>query len=395
MEKPEYKERRYAFLNALHKIKNLPPEDKDSFWNIASMNGQPFNKKRTLPPESEKVWGGYSQHLNVLFLPWYRAYLLYFEQALIRAAPNNQSSLVSLPYWDATAHRTLSDGFPDLLMDEYLEIDDFGNTIPNPLLNFTLPVGIPPSESSPKYSKPKGYTTCRYPFSGLMGPTEPLPATKVQNDYLTQNFRDPRVYLQENILYSLNHATPSIKKIFKDCLETKTYNAFSNELSAKMTGETSLETASIGILHAIGGSYDSSLMAGANGDMACNEMSAFDPMFFLHMANIDRIFWEWQLKNNPNDPGSTLKIDTKKIGDKNKQDKGIKTKYGQGPAPNQSGDKELDNNSKLFPFKDSITPQEIAEVNDVCDIEFQLKYTYSSGSHSYQCKRNINVNTDN
>ena len=144
-----------------------------------------------------------------------------------------------------------------------------------------------------------------------------------------------------------------------------------------MTGETSLETASIGILHAIGGSYDSSLMAGANGDMACNEMSAFDPMFFLHMANIDRIFWEWQLKNNPNDPGSTLKIDTR-----NKQDRGIKTKYGQGPAPNQNGDEEIDNNSKLFPFKDPITPQEIAEVNDVRDIVVQLKYQYNPGSHS-------------
>ena len=352
-------------------MKNLPPEHKDSFWSIASLNGQPFNVLRTALPESDKVWGGYSQHLNVLFLPWYRAYLLYFELALIRQADPGESSLVALPYWDATADITLANGFPDLLMDEYVTIDDLGNTIPNPLLNFTLPVGIPASESSPRFSKPKGYTTCRYPFSGLNGPTGPIPASKVQNDYLLQNFRDPRTYLQENILYSL----PSIVKLFKDSLNSTSYNAFSNELSATQRGGVSVEAACIRMMTAIGGGFQSDLMAGANGDMSCNEMSAFDPIFFLNMANIDRVFWIWQLKNNPDDPASTVVIDTK-----DEQDKGIKTKYGQGPAPNQSGDTVLDNSSKLFPFKIPVDQSEIAKVNDVLDIEKQLKYTYSIGS---------------
>ena len=37
---------RYAFLKALHKIKNKPSNDEDSFWSIASVNGQPFDKER-------------------------------------------------------------------------------------------------------------------------------------------------------------------------------------------------------------------------------------------------------------------------------------------------------------------------------------------------------------
>ena len=375
------KDKRYAFLKAFHKMKNLPPEHKDSFWSIASLNGQPFNVLRTALPESDKVWGGYSQHLNVLFLPWYRAYLLCFELALIRQADPGESSLVALPYLDTTVDLTLATGFPDLLMDEYVTIDDLGNTIPNPLLNFTLPVGIPASESSPGFSKPKGYTTCRYPFSGLNGPTGPIPASKVQNDYVLQNFRDPRTYLQENILYCLNKATPSIVQLFKDSLNSKTYNAFSNELSARKRGGVSVETACINMFSAIGGgSQTSNLMAGANGDVSCNEMSAFDPIFFLNMANIDRVFWIWQLKNNPNDPASTVVIDTM-----DKEDEGIKPKYGQGPAPNQSGDTVLDNSSKLFPFKIPVDQSEIANVNNVRDIEKQLKYTYSFGSLE-QCK---------
>ena len=367
--------KRYAFLKAFHNMKNLPPDNKDSFWSIASMNGQPFDVSRTVPPESNKIWGGYSQHLNVLFLPWYRAYLLHFELALIRQADPGTKELVALPYWDATADQTLRNGLPDLLMDDYVAIDNLGNTIPNPLLNYTLPFGIPASESSLKYSKPKGYTTCRYPFSGLMGATEPLLASKVQNDYLLHNFRDPRTYLQENILYSLKKATPSIQQLFKDSLKSTSYNAFSNELSAKYRDQASVETTCIQMMAALGGGSKSDLMAGANGDMSCNEMSAFDPMFFLHMANIDRVFWIWQQKNKPGDPASAIVID-----DKDDKDKGIRTKYGQGPAPNQSGDEVLNTDSKLFPFNDLVVQPRISNVNDVRDIESQLKYTYSIGS---------------
>ena len=139
-----------------------------------------LTRKGTVPPQSDKVWGGYSQHQNVLFLPWYRAYLLYFENALINAAPASEKPLVAVPYWDTS--ETLADVIPHWLMNPYVEIDHNRNTIPNPLLNYTLPKAIPASESSTKYEIPKGYTTVRYPYSGLMGPSGPEPATKTQND---------------------------------------------------------------------------------------------------------------------------------------------------------------------------------------------------------------------
>ena len=169
MQRPSNSNRRYAFLKALHKIKNKSSKDQNSFWSIASINGQPFNKQRTVPPLSDKVWGGYSQHQNVLFLPWYRAYLLYFENALINAAPASEKPLVAVPYWDTTASETLAEGIPDLLMDHLVTIDDIGNTILNPLLDYMLPEAIPPPESSTKYVRSKGYTTLRYPFCGLTG----------------------------------------------------------------------------------------------------------------------------------------------------------------------------------------------------------------------------------
>ena len=377
LELPSNKYQRYATLKAFHKIKNLPSENKLSFWSIASINGQPFNKLRTVPPQSEKVWGGYSQHENVLFLPWYRAYLLYFENALIDAAPDSEKSLVAVPYWDATATETLAEGFPDLLMDHFVTIDDNGNTISNPLLDYVLPEAIPPPESNPKYVRSNGYTTLRYPFSGLTGSIQSDSESKLQNDYLNwQDFRDSRVYLQENVLYSLTVPTPSIKYLFENSLKTRKYNAFSNELSAelKYNNQSSLETASIQILKVLGGGSQFDLLAGANGDLSSNEMAAFDPFFFLHMANIDRVFWIWQNKFKMTTPKRF------KFNPINDKDKGIRTKYGQGPSPNQNGEEILTTNSKLFPFTNYQSPSEMVKVKDIIDIENQLKYTYTSGS---------------
>ena len=378
MQRPSNSNRRYAFLKALHKIKNKSSKDQNSFWSIASINGQPFNKQRTVPPLSDKVWGGYSQHQNVLFLPWYRAYLLYFENALIDAAPPSEKSLVAVSYWDTTASETLAEGIPHWLMDHFVTIDDNGNTIPNPLLDYMLPEAMLSSESNPKFAKPKGYTTVRYPYSGLMGLSEPLPATKTQNDYLAQDFRDPRVYLQNNVLNSL----PSIKNQFKESLTIRKYNAFSNKLSAELKNEEkiSLETASIQVLKTLGGGLQSDLLAGANGDLSSNEMAAFDPMFFLHMANIDRIFWTWQNKFN------TTTAELFKFDPVDQSDKGIRTKYGQGPSPNQNGEEILTTDSNLFPFKmDQILVQndndELIKVKNVIDIN-KLNYTYSYGSFS-------------
>ena len=174
-------------------------------------------------------------------------------------------------------------------------------------------------------------------------------------------------------MYSLKCRTPSIKKMFENSLKTNSYNSFSNQQSAELTGEASLETASIQMLKAVGGGTQYDLLAGANGDLSSNEMAAFDPMFFLIMANVDRFFWIWQNKFGRN---SSFTIDTS-----TPSDKGIKTKYGQGPSPNQSGEEILNNESKLFPCKVSVNQvDDFTKVKDVVDIENQLNYTYSNGS---------------
>jgi tyrosinase len=51
---------------------------------------------------------GLCQHHNNLFLPWHRAYLYYFEQALQAQEPS-----VALPWWDWTAYDAIPPAYSD------------------------------------------------------------------------------------------------------------------------------------------------------------------------------------------------------------------------------------------------------------------------------------------
>ena len=57
----------------------------------------------------------YCQHGTLLFLPWHRAYLYFFERALtdaLRRARDDQAVAVSLPWWDWTSSAAHTDGLP-------------------------------------------------------------------------------------------------------------------------------------------------------------------------------------------------------------------------------------------------------------------------------------------
>lgn len=71
---------------------------------------------------------GHYEWNDLLFLPWARAYMWWFEQALRSVAPG-----ISLPYWDYTSDEAIAGGLPDLFTrEEYLSAD--GSIKANPLL---------------------------------------------------------------------------------------------------------------------------------------------------------------------------------------------------------------------------------------------------------------------
>lgn len=164
-------------LLAFATIQSLPHDNPDSFYNIAGLHGQPF---RGAGYANKDYWGGFCQHGNVLFPTWHRAYLLRLEEAL-QNVPG--CSDVALPYWNELEEDKNGKCIPKIFTDKTRKIN--GVDVPNPLFSYTMQQGffdnlardVPVQDEPGKvyrldYSKPSGYQTVRYPYSGLVGPSE-------------------------------------------------------------------------------------------------------------------------------------------------------------------------------------------------------------------------------
>ncbi|MDJ0799362.1 MAG: tyrosinase family protein [Calothrix sp. MO_167.B12] len=77
----------------------------------------------------------YCPHNDPSFLPWHRAYLVRFEQALQRHVPD-----VTLPYWDWISQESQTKGLPDAVV-ESTYVNSEGVEVPNPLYSAQLPIG--------------------------------------------------------------------------------------------------------------------------------------------------------------------------------------------------------------------------------------------------------------
>eukprot|EP00112_Aurelia_sp_Birch-Aquarium-sp1_P001422 Seg1152.4 transcript_id=Seg1152.4/GoldUCD/mRNA.D3Y31 product=Tyrosinase protein_id=Seg1152.4/GoldUCD/D3Y31 len=371
--------KRNAFLRAFKRITELPPDNPNSYWAIAGYHGEPF-AKRMVPGNPKEVWGGYCQHNNVLFPTWHRRYLLRLEQALQTVCED-----VMLPYWDETSDEALQYGLPEILTADTLPID--GKFVKNPLKSFTFPEGICCGEGDLEYRKAKGYETVRYPFSGIESPAKDKAIAAKHNGEVLKSKTDTVKALNHNIIDWLfgTKKLPGIKDHYASCLDASTYNAFSNITSAKVSYETALEEPHDSIHLAVGG-YTSEggqsfgKIQGANGDMGENETAAFDPVFFLHHCNVDRMFWIWQRRW-----GQTDSLD---IEETDPVDPGTIPAKGQGPTPFQEPYQRLSMDTVLHPFQLPIGLP--ATSKDCVNIE-KLGYRYSPGSFEDQASPTTKV----
>ncbi len=79
------------FIRAWKGIKELPPEDPNSFFRLGGYHGEPFIYRDEVDKLSQTntyvYWGGYCNHGNVLFPTWHRVYVLKLEEALQSIVP--------------------------------------------------------------------------------------------------------------------------------------------------------------------------------------------------------------------------------------------------------------------------------------------------------------------
>jgi len=401
-------------MTAWEGIKAMEPEDLKSFFNLAGYHGEPFVGSGSL--KSDEWWGGYCNHGNVLFPTWHRAYVLKLEEALQSVVPG-----VMMAYWDATSSDSLKFGIPHSLTDEYFtyKTQFDGNGTPrkiiNPLRSYTFQLGIEDAKDNHnQYTKPRGYETKRYPLSGLYGTLEAKDKSDEHNAKYP-NFDENVQLLNKNVVTWLNggfvedtSSTPitpednddeegggeekvsdngsvrkfvKVKDQFEKCLSAKTYTLFSNTSSAKHYNDNNknqvvaLETPHNSLHLAIGGfdinDFEAGLLTESNGDMGENNTAAFDPIFFFHHCNIDRVFWLWQKKHKCK---KWFDIDDEDIG----ANSDTLALGGQGPVVNFEKDMTLTMDTPLTPFMIDKTTQFYTS-RDVIDVR-KLGYKYSKGS---------------
>ena len=371
-------------MRAWKGIKELPPEDPKSFYCLAGFHGEPFRGAGYGDPT---YWGGYCNHGNILFPTWHRIYVLKLEEAL-QSIKGCES--VMLPYWDETNEESLEFGIPWALTDEFFELD--GEKVPNPLRSFVFPRIVKDSIQTDQdlYTKPKGYETVRYPLSGLVG-KDYIDKTIAHNAKFN-NYKTNVKFLNRNIVDWLDNTVilpkgseqkTGVLKQFQDCLKAPNYTVFSNSTSSGKWNEDKdasqiavpLEAAHNHIHLAVGGfeipkQGNYSPIPGANGDMGENNTASFDPIFYFHHCNVDRIFWIWQKQH-----GFTDKLEIIE------EYPGTNSSDSQGATPGTIPNSWLDMKSPLNPFKlDEGKTQRVYTSEDCVNIEKQLGFTYSKGS---------------
>ena len=396
-------------IRAWKGIKELPPEEPNSFFRLGGYHGEPFIYRPFVDnlstTDSYVYWGGYCNHGNVLFPTWHRVYVLKLEEALQSIVPD-----VMMPYWDETSKESLKYGIPWVLTKEKFELSDAeyngelaGKEIDNPLRSFVLPMALSDDlvevDTDRMYAKPKGYETVRYPLSGLVGTAKARKTTKKHNDKYADPVHNVKL-LNQNVKQWLHGIPPeepvpktpeqkfSVYRRYQQCLRAPNYTAFSNTTSAAAWNRgseqqdvvISLEDPHNDVHLAVGGfdnlargkdKKESGIKAGANGDMGENNTAAMDPIFFFHHCNVDRMFWLWQKKNGHTDKIKIIKGYP-----------GTSSTDNQGPTPGLPPNASLNLDTTLQPFKkkDKDGMEVSYTSNDCINIEKKLHFTYSPGS---------------
>lgn len=292
-------------LLAMQGVQNVTENDDLSWYQISGIHGYPYvpwqEDPGFVPASSNR---GYCTHSSSIFTTWHRPYLVLLEQLLCDQARSIAQQFqgadaaryraaadeVRIPYWDWSSTSTQS-RIPAAVKQDSISVNapTGQTTIANPLFSYEF---ISPQPAS----------------SGL-GP---------------QTFRSDS---DNELSGSFDSRRQSTLNLFTDSI----YNQFSNDLE----------------------NIHNTIHVQIGGNMVYVTQSAFDPIFFLHHANVDRLAAMYQASH----PGVTLTPRTRS------------------PTFALGGAGPDDLNTPLYPFRH--LDRNHWTSNDVADAESIFTYGYS------------------
>jgi tyrosinase len=272
------------YLLGLERFQGVDQSQLLSYYQIAGIHGRPFVDWDNVGPAPNMQNSGYCTHTSILFPTWHRPYLALYEQVLYNTVQEianefsgadrekyvRAAATFRIPYWDWAAAPPGGQSVlpPSVGGSSTVSVTSpqGQRTIPNPLFQYTFhPLNTNELPDAPLSS---WNSTLRYPTSNRADATS-------RNNLVAQQLDNSRLSIRDRI-----------------------YNLFSN--SRNYT-----EFSNKAWFPSDGGNYDSIEsvhdqihgLVGSGGHMSYVPYSAFDPIFWLHHAMVDRVFAIWQVLN--------------------------------------------------------------------------------------------------
>ncbi|KAF9044148.1 tyrosinase [Panaeolus papilionaceus] len=266
------------YIQALQAMSNSDQAQTESFFQIGGIHGLPYVPwaGATGDRDPDTTWGGYCIHGSTLFPTWHRPYMMLIEQILQKHALEiaqtytvNQAAWVAAanalrqPYWDWARNATPPPEVISLTQVPITGPNGTRITVNNPLVAYRF---HPIDRSFPR------------PYSSW--PTTLRQPTSTRPDAQANVTRLRRVL--QSAQSDITQSTYSM------LTRVRTWPAFASHT----VGDGGSSSNSIEAVH------DSiHVYVGGNGHMSDPSVAAFDPIFFLHHANVDRMISLWSAIN--------------------------------------------------------------------------------------------------
>ncbi|RDL38192.1 uncharacterized protein BP5553_05625 [Venustampulla echinocandica] len=263
------------YIQGLTAMQKVPEDDLLSYFQIAGIHGRPFYAWDNYEKDPAAPLAGYCTHFNLLFSIWHRPYLALFEKILAGHVQTVAKEYNSQIYQDA------ADNFRIPFWD-WAAIPSIPDVVAAPTVNINTPSG-PKDVTNPLYQ----YSFQQFPLNDTWFPSD-------QDEKLSTYPATVRCPNPEGISDPAQAsrglaANQLMKYTYAVFAQTKEYN----KMATGAVAGVSFEYIHNVVHYSVGGG-GGHFMAG---HMSAQTYSAFDPIFFLHHANLDRLVALWEAIN--------------------------------------------------------------------------------------------------
>ncbi|KAL0064910.1 hypothetical protein AAF712_008166 [Marasmius tenuissimus] len=282
------------YVQALIKLQQKDQSEVDSFFQIGGIHGLPaaeWDPPRA--PQGDARWLGYCTHEDVLFPTWHRPYMILMEQAIqeeaMKIAETYKPELkerfkkaalkLRQPYWDWAKNSVPP---PEVISKDRLTIIVFNGeegSVANPFRRYTFNPLVPSFGFPEPFDK--WQTTLRHPRD------ETDPNTTENIDRLKSWMQCTQTDIRDKTYFMLFcvHTWPQFSN------RTASNNS-KDANHAPHDGPSVIRGNSVEAIHdAI------HLNIGGGGHMADTNVAGFDPIFYMHHAQVDRLLSLWAFLN--------------------------------------------------------------------------------------------------